>query len=87
MELIPAAEIKRRGLSALDERLQHGPVHVVKNDRLRYVILSESYYQELLESQLEAERARIKEALSDAEAGRMHRLPAREIIDRLELDT
>lgn len=87
MELIPAAEIRRRGLSALDKRLQHGPVHVVKHDRLRYVILSEAHYQELVEAQLEAERARIKEALADAEAGRVRRLPADELIARLELDT
>ncbi|MFA9462532.1 type II toxin-antitoxin system Phd/YefM family antitoxin [Thiohalorhabdus methylotrophus] len=45
---IPAQEIKRRGISAVDEALRAGPVHVVSRNRPRYVILSEEQYQELV---------------------------------------
>ena len=86
MEAVPASEVKRRGLGVLDERLKHGPVHVIKNDRLRYVILSEDHYQELLESQAAAERERIREALADIEAGRVRRARAQDLIDDLDLD-
>jgi len=44
---ISANEIKRRGISAVDEALQRGPVHVIQRNRPRYVILSEDDYQRL----------------------------------------
>ena len=44
---ITAQEIKRRGISAVDDALQHGPVHVIQRNRARYVILSEHDYQRL----------------------------------------
>ena len=53
MNSIPAQEIKRRGISAVDEALRLGPVHVVKNNRPQYVVLTEERYQELLQDQAE----------------------------------
>lgn len=44
---ISAKEIKRRGISAVDEALSHGPVHVIQRNKPRYVILSEEDYQRL----------------------------------------
>ena len=44
---ISAQEIKRRGISAVDEALRLGPVHVIQRNRPRYVILSEDEYQRL----------------------------------------
>ena len=44
---ITAKEIKRRGISAVDEALRQGPVHVIQRNRPRYVILSEEDYQRL----------------------------------------
>ncbi len=80
MQTIPAREIKRRGISAVDEALQNGPVHVIRNDDPMYVILREEQYQELLEAQEEAYRAGIREALEDMKAGRVKRSTAQEII-------
>ncbi|HLE81685.1 MAG TPA: type II toxin-antitoxin system Phd/YefM family antitoxin, partial [Dehalococcoidia bacterium] len=71
MQTIPAREIKRRGISAVDEALEQGPVHVIRNDDPVYVILREEQYQELLAAQEEAYRARIREALEDVQAGRV----------------
>lgn len=45
--VISAQEIKRRGISAVDEALKNGPVHVIQRNRPRYVILSEEAYQHL----------------------------------------
>lgn len=49
MNTIPAQEIKRRGISALDELLKQGPVHVIKNNRPRYVVMTEDEYARLKE--------------------------------------
>jgi len=44
---ITAQEIKRRGIAAVDEALQRGPVHVIQRNQPRYVILSEDEYRRL----------------------------------------
>ena len=71
MTLMPAQEIKRRGISAVDEALANGPVHIIKNNQPQYVVLSEAAYQELLQAQEEAAIARIRVSLEDAAAGRV----------------
>ena len=81
MRTIPAREIKRRGIGAVDDALKEAPVHVIKNDRPRYVILDEERYQELLEAQEDAYVARLKAALGDADAGRVRGVTAQELID------
>jgi PHD/YefM family antitoxin component YafN of YafNO toxin-antitoxin module len=73
MNSIPAQDIKRRGISAVDEALRDGPVHVIKNNRPCYVVLTEAAYAELLESSQDAARARLRESLKDLEAGRTNR--------------
>ena len=73
MNIVPAQEIKRRGIAAVDEALVQGPVHIVKNNRPQYVVLTEEHYRELIEAQEEAALARIKASLEDAKAGRVTR--------------
>lgn len=73
MNIVPAQDIKRRGIGAVDEALTQGPVHIVKNNRPQYVVLTEERYRELLETQEEAAMARIKASLEDAKAGRVTR--------------
>ncbi|NEV64323.1 type II toxin-antitoxin system Phd/YefM family antitoxin [Thiorhodococcus minor] len=73
MNSIPAQEIKRRGIAAVDEALQKGPVHVIKNNRPSYVVLTEAAYAELQEAQQEAARERLRASLADLEAGRTSR--------------
>jgi len=73
MNSIPAQEIKRRGISAVDEALRDGPVHIVKNNRPRYVVLSEERFEELLEAQQEAARESLRASLEDLKAGRVNR--------------
>jgi len=80
MNVVPAQEIKRRGIAAVDEALAQGPVHIIKNNRPQYVVLTEERYRELIESQEEAALARIKASLEDAKAGRVTRHDSAEVL-------
>ena len=73
MNSIPAQEIKRRGISALDEALRQGPVHVIKNNRPQYVVLTEERFQELLGAQQSAMRDSLRTSLEDLKADRTNR--------------
>lgn len=73
MNVVPAQEIKRRGIAAVDEALAQGPVHIIKNNRPQYVVMTEERYSELVEAQEEAILARIKASLEDAKSGRVTR--------------
>lgn len=44
MQTIPALEVKRRGVAALEEALKNGPVHIIKNNRPACVVISEEDY-------------------------------------------
>jgi hypothetical protein len=47
---LPAAEIKRRGLAAIEQGLQHGPVHILERNKVTAVVLSQQDYQRLVGS-------------------------------------
>ena len=47
MKTIAAQEIKRRGISVVDGLLRDGPVRVIKNNRPRYVVMSDETYQRM----------------------------------------
>jgi PHD/YefM family antitoxin component YafN of YafNO toxin-antitoxin module len=86
MNTIPAQEIKRRGIGAVDELLAKGPVHVIRENRPQYVVMTEERYQELLDDQQEAFEARIQASLEDLKAGRVFRGTAEELIKELQLE-
>jgi len=73
MNTIPAQEIKRRGISIVDEILKNGAVYVIKNNQPQYVVLTEDRYQELLAAENEAYMARVRASLEDVKAGRVSR--------------
>ena len=41
------AELKRRGMAAIEEGLRRGPVHILKRNKCVAVVLSEEEYQRL----------------------------------------
>jgi hypothetical protein len=45
--VLNAAELKRRGFAAIEERLQRGPVRLLKHSKPAAVVLSESSYARL----------------------------------------
>lgn len=73
MNYVSAQDIKRCGISAVDKALEDGPVHVIKNNRPQYVVLTQEDYRDLLDAREEVAVARVKASLEDAEAGRLTR--------------
>ena len=69
MKTITAHEIKRRGISAVDEELKNGPVHVIKNNKLHYVVMDEESYSELIAEQEASYTARLKQSLEEISKG------------------
>lgn len=71
MNVIPAQEIKRRGIAALDDIIAKGDVHIIRNNQPQYVVMSEVRYQELVSEANEAYLARVRASLEDVKAGRV----------------
>ncbi len=44
---VTTAEIKRRGMAAIEEGLRQGPLHILKHNKPAAVVLSEAEYQRL----------------------------------------
>ncbi len=87
MNAIPAQDIKRKGISAVDEALKEGPVHVIKNNKPQYVVLSEERYRDLIEAEDEAYIARVRASLEDVKAGRVRRFKsAAELLKAIEAE-
>lgn len=80
MTIIPAQEIKRCGIGAVDKALANGPVSIVRNNRPHYVVLSEEDYEALLNDLAEA-RLALSEA--DWKAGRTRRGSAAQLMAEL----
>jgi PHD/YefM family antitoxin component YafN of YafNO toxin-antitoxin module len=73
MNTIPAQEIKRRGLKAVDDLLDKGDVHVIRNNKPEYVVLTEERYQALVAEAHEAYLARVRDSLEDVKNGRVEK--------------
>lgn len=87
MNTIPAQEIKRRGIAAVDELIEKGDLHVIRNNRPQYVVLTEERYQELVAEAQEAYLARVRTALEDAKAGRVQKFTsAADLLQALDAD-
>lgn len=86
MNAIPAQEIKRRGIAAVDELISKGDLHVIRNNQPQYVVLSESRYQELIVAEQEAYYARVRASLEDIKEGRVKRGTADDLIKELNLE-
>ena len=86
MNAIAAQEIKRRGIAAVDDLIDKGDLHVIRNNQPQYVVLSEVRYQELVVAEQEAHYARIRASLEDIKEGRVKRGTADDLIKELKLE-
>ncbi len=68
MITLPAQEIKRRGIGAVDGSLKQGPVHVIRNNQPRYVVMSADDYAVMIE---DLTIARVRTSEEDLAAGRV----------------
>ena len=80
MITMPAQDVKRRGIGAVDKLLAREPVHIVKNNRPTYVVLFEEDYQTMME---DLALARIEASESDLLAGRSRRGSAADLMKEL----
>lgn len=79
MHIIAAQQIKKQGITAVDDLVKSGDaVHVVVRNEPRYVIVSEERYRELMEEINDATAARIALALTDYREGRVTRYESAE---------
>jgi PHD/YefM family antitoxin component YafN of YafNO toxin-antitoxin module len=83
MNLIAAQEIKRRGIAAVDDLLAKGPVHIVKNNRPRYVVMSEVEFDVIMSDLAEA---RLAASAADLKAGRVRKGTATQLMAELRKD-
>jgi PHD/YefM family antitoxin component YafN of YafNO toxin-antitoxin module len=86
MNAIPAQEIKRRGIAAVDDLIAKGDLHVIRNNQPQYVVLSEERYQELIVAEQEAYYTRVRASLEDLKEGRVKRGSADDLIKELKLE-
>lgn len=80
MSVMAVQEIKRRGMTAVDEMLENGPVHLIKNNKAKYVVMHESSYQELMSDLTEAH---LEASELDIAAGRIQRGSANKLMREL----
>jgi len=73
MNTISALEIKRRGISIVDKWIESEPVHVIKNNRPQYVVMSEAKYQAMMDEMNEAWELRIKASLEEVASGQVEK--------------
>ena len=85
MNTIPAQEIKRRGIAAVDDLITKGDVHVIRNNQPHYVVVLEDRYQALLEAENEVYIARLQNSIEDLRQGRTHRGSAAELLEELKM--
>ena len=76
MNTITAQEIKRRGISAVDDALRKGPVHIIKNNKPSYVVLAEEQFNILVEEGDTLFADRIRESLKGYQKGRVKKYPS-----------
>ncbi|MDO9053030.1 MAG: hypothetical protein Q7U37_03730 [Gallionella sp.] len=85
MNIVPAQEIKRRGIAAVDDLIAKGDVHVIRNNQPQYVVLSEARYQDLIASEQEAHIARVRASLEDVKAGKVKKFKsAAELLEAMD---
>lgn len=80
MNTIPAQELKRRGIAAVDEIITQGDIYVIRNNQPQYVVLSATRYRELLEAAEDAYVARVRGSLEDIKMGRSQRFTSAEAL-------
>ena len=80
MNMIAVQEIKRRGMTAVDHLLEQGPVQIVKNNKARYVVMSEGDFDAMMSDLAEA---RLAASEADLKAGRIRKGTAADLMTEI----
>ncbi|HBC85709.1 MAG TPA: prevent-host-death protein [Lentisphaeria bacterium] len=81
MNALASAEIKRRGIAAVDPLLGNGPVHIIKNNLPSYVVISGKDYQQLIDDLTEA---RLAASETDIKSGRVHKGTLKQLMSEID---
>jgi PHD/YefM family antitoxin component YafN of YafNO toxin-antitoxin module len=81
MVTLPAQDVKRRGIGAVDDLIAREPVHIVKNNRPMYVVLREEDYQAMME---DLALARVEGSETDLREGRIRKGRAADLMRELD---
>ncbi|MDP1592867.1 MAG: hypothetical protein Q8L80_01315 [Gallionella sp.] len=85
MNVVPAQEIKRRGIAAVDDLIAKGDLHVIRNNQPQYVVLSEARYQDLIAAEQESHIARVRASLEEVKAGKVKKFKsAAELLEAMD---
>jgi PHD/YefM family antitoxin component YafN of YafNO toxin-antitoxin module len=60
----------------VDELIEKGDLHVIRNNQPQYVVLSEGRYQDLIVAEQEAHYARVRASLEDVKSGKVKKFKA-----------
>jgi PHD/YefM family antitoxin component YafN of YafNO toxin-antitoxin module len=80
MNMIAVQEIKRRGMTAVDALLDKGPGQIVKNNKPRYVVMSEPEFNTMMSDLAEA---RLAASEADLKSGRVRKGTAADLMAEL----
>ncbi|MBF0196143.1 MAG: prevent-host-death protein [Planctomycetes bacterium] len=78
--MIPAQELKRRGISVVDPELANGPVHIILHNKPSYVVISESSYNDMMNDLADA---RLAASELDLTSGRLRRGNSEQLMEEL----
>lgn len=73
MRTLSASEIKRRGIIAVEQMLPAGPIHIIKNNKLKCVVLSEKDYENLILKSKHKKSLGLSQMLEKPATGTMNR--------------
>jgi PHD/YefM family antitoxin component YafN of YafNO toxin-antitoxin module len=77
---------ERRGIAAVDDVIDKGDVHVIRNNQPQYVVLSEDCYQALIEAEQEAYSGHVMASLREVKAGKVKQFKtAAELLKAIEV--
>ena len=81
--MVPAQEIKRRGISALNESLASGPVWVVSNNKPKYVVMFAEDFKRMRHEMFVADTLR---SVEEYKAGLATKTTAKELMAEVLAD-
>ncbi len=73
MKTLPAQELKRRGLAAVEDLLADGPVEIIKRNRPACIVVSIDLFRDLTAKRTAGERRIVSDLFAHPARGRRRR--------------
>jgi PHD/YefM family antitoxin component YafN of YafNO toxin-antitoxin module len=83
MRTLSASEVKRRGIVAVERMLPEGPVHIIKNNKLQCVVMSEKDYENLMLRAKPKKGLGLSQMLEKPATGTMNRRSINQRIEKM----